>query len=156
MLVRRLLKTMSMAIPSVGDTLRHPPGRPGLRPHIRLLRGSRLSMATNDLLPAQQTRCPLAGQDLLLKRTVHSRREVALRGPFCLRLASASQDSRISRDELRGSCLAQPRTRTGAMTERYPYLGRLSVGKRPRKKTDSSLQVAFGSLISYNGQVEFL
>jgi hypothetical protein len=113
-------------------------------------------MATTDLLPAQQTRCPLAGQDLLLSRTVISRREVALRGPFCLRLASASQDRRISRDELRGSCLAQPRTRAGAMTERYPYLGRLSVGESTRNVTASSLQVAFRGLISHNGQVEFL
>src|SRR2546429_1617965 len=74
---------------SARDTMRHPPGRPGLRPHIRLLRGSRQLLATTALLPARETSGPPAGQDLLLSRTVISRREVALRGPFCLRLASA-------------------------------------------------------------------
>src|SRR3989440_9855117 len=71
------------------DTWRHPPGRPGLRPHSRLLRGSRQLLATTALLPARGTSGPPAGQDLLLSRTVISRREVALRGPFCLLLASA-------------------------------------------------------------------
>src|ERR1041385_7308194 len=31
---------------SARNTMRHPPGRPGLRPHIRLLRGSRQLVAT--------------------------------------------------------------------------------------------------------------
>ena len=99
--------------------------------------------------------CPPAGQDLLLSRTVIGRRKVALRGPFCLRLASASQDGTIPGDMLRGSCLTQPRTRTGAMRERYPYPARLSVAEHVREVTDHSLEVAFRGLISHNGQVEF-
>jgi hypothetical protein len=82
----------------------HPPGRPGLLPHIRLLRVSR-PYATTTLLPARRTSGPPAGQDLLLSRTVIGRQQVALRGPLRLRLASASQAG-----------LAQPRTRAGAMT----------------------------------------
>src|ERR1700728_696458 len=46
-------------------------------------------VATTALLPVPGTRYPGAGQDLLLSRTVIGRREVALRGPFRLRLASA-------------------------------------------------------------------
>src|SRR2546423_3920430 len=91
---------------SVRDTLRHPPGRPGLRPHIRLLRGSRQLLATTALLPARETSGPPAGQDLLLSRTVISRREVALRGPFCLRLASACP--RWPPPDFRRPRLAQP------------------------------------------------
>src|ERR1700744_5335101 len=45
--------------------------------------------ATTALLPIRKTRCLPARQDLLLSRTVIGRREVALRGPFRLRLASA-------------------------------------------------------------------
>src|SRR2546430_10394874 len=74
---------------SARNTMRHPPGRPGLRPHIRLLRGSRQLVATTALLPARETSGRPVGQDLPLSRTVISRREVALRGPFRLRLASA-------------------------------------------------------------------
>src|SRR5215469_1810655 len=74
---------------SARDTLRPPPGRPGLRPHIRLLRGSRQLVATTALLPSRETSGRPAGQDLPLSRTVIGRREVALRGPFRLRLASA-------------------------------------------------------------------
>src|SRR5207244_8213549 len=99
---------------SARDTLRHPPGRPGLRPHIRLLRGSRQLLATTALLPARETSGPPAGQDLLLSRTVISRREVALRGPFCLRLASACRRGPSADCGRPG--LAQPRTRAGAMT----------------------------------------
>jgi len=47
-------------------------------------------MATTALLPVSgDVMCPPAGQDLLLSRTVIGRREVALRGPLRLRLASA-------------------------------------------------------------------
>src|SRR5213595_1124203 len=74
---------------SARHTSRHPPGRPGLRPHIRLLRGSRQLIATTALLPARAASGRPAGQDLPLSRTVISRQEVALRGPFRLRLASA-------------------------------------------------------------------
>src|SRR6516225_8473141 len=98
---------------SARDTLRHPPGRPGLRPHIRLLRGSRQLLATTALLPTQRTSDPPGGQDLPLSRTVIGRQEVALRGPFRLRLASACQVRRSA-----GSgppSLAQPRTRAGAI-----------------------------------------
>jgi hypothetical protein len=68
-------------------------------------------MATTALLPTLETRCPQEGQDLLLSRTVISRREVALRGPFSLRLASAC------RAGLRSRSLgpAQPRARASAM-----------------------------------------
>src|SRR5580692_4882052 len=45
--------------------------------------------ATTALLPVPGTPYSGAGQDLLLSRTVIGRREVALRGPFRLRLASA-------------------------------------------------------------------
>src|SRR4051812_20656531 len=50
---------------------------------------------------------PPTRQDLPLSRTVIGRREVALRGPFRLRLASASR-----------ACFdpTQPRTRAGAMS----------------------------------------
>src|SRR5579875_2694184 len=58
-------------------------------------------------------RIPRAGQDLLLSRTVIDRREVALRGPFRLRLASASRSGRPGAGAARP---AQPRTRAGAMT----------------------------------------
>src|SRR5215831_3598747 len=76
---------------SARNTMRHPPGRPGLRPHIRLLRGSRQLGATTALLPSRETSDPPAGQGLPLSRTVISRQEVALRGQFRLRLASASR-----------------------------------------------------------------
>jgi len=74
-----------------------PPGRPGLRPHIRLPRCSRRAGALQCHYwpsPGRRSRrlCaarPPARQGLLLSRTVLERREVALRGPFCLRLASA-------------------------------------------------------------------
>jgi hypothetical protein len=46
-------------------------------------------VATGALLPARETPYSPAGQVLLLSRTVIGRREVALRGPFRLRLASA-------------------------------------------------------------------
>jgi hypothetical protein len=46
-------------------------------------------VATGALLPARETLYLPAGQVLLLSRTVIGRREVALRGPFRLRLASA-------------------------------------------------------------------
>src|ERR1039457_5453198 len=78
----------------VGNPLRpsrvkgHPPGRPGHRPHIRLLRDSR-PVATTALLPVRATSDLPGGQDLPLSRTVIGRRQVALRGPFRLRLASA-------------------------------------------------------------------
>src|SRR5215471_12791843 len=100
---------------SARDTRWHPPGRPGLRPHIRLLRGSRQLLATTALLPARETSGRPAGQDLLLSRTVIGRREVALRGPFCLRLASACRH-RLPAGW--GACAAQPRARAGAMTRR--------------------------------------
>src|SRR6516164_10852699 len=98
---------------SARDTLRHPPGRPGLRPHIRLLRGSRQLVATTALLPSRETSGRPAGQDLLLSRTVIGRREVALRGPFRLRLASACR----RRPAAPGGwpSPAQPRTRAGAI-----------------------------------------
>jgi hypothetical protein len=54
---------------------------------------------------------PGTGQDLHLNRTVIGRREVALRGPFRLRLASAC---RSCHPALGAACPAQPRTRTGA------------------------------------------
>src|SRR6476620_5217656 len=91
---------------SARNTMRHPPGRPGLRPHIRLLRGSRQLVATIALLPARETSGRPVGQDLPLSRTVIGRREVALRGPFRLRLASACRA---------GWGSAQPRTRAGVM-----------------------------------------
>src|ERR1700722_9141560 len=98
--------------PSGRSNQRHPPGRPGLLPHIRLLRGSRRACATTALLPARAMSDRPAGQDLPLSRTVIGRREVALRGPFCLRLASASPAGRPKRT----AGPAQPRTRAGAMT----------------------------------------
>src|SRR5580693_8490728 len=89
----RPLTIISTSIPLLQSDSRgrHSPGRPGLRPHIRLLRGSR-PVATTALLPARETSDLPAGQDLLLSRTVIGRREVALRGPFSLRLASACRD----------------------------------------------------------------
>src|SRR5215469_7239118 len=47
--------------------MRHPPGRPGLRPHIRLLRASQRSCATSTLLPAQGTSDPREGAGLTSK-----------------------------------------------------------------------------------------
>src|SRR2546423_15521036 len=73
---------------SARDTLRHPPGRPGLRPHIRLLRGSRQLLATTALLPARETSGPPAGQDLLLIHNEISPLGDAFRGLFCMRLAA--------------------------------------------------------------------
>ena len=90
----------------------HPPGRPGLRPHIRLPRGSRPA-ATTTLLPAREISDPPAGQDLPLSRTVIGRREVALRGPFRLRLASACRDGPAAPGGWPSP--AQPRTRAGAI-----------------------------------------
>ncbi|MBB5134830.1 hypothetical protein HNP84_004564 [Thermocatellispora tengchongensis] len=102
-----------------GHMGRHPSGRPGLRPHIRLLRVSRL-LATTALLLWRGVSDPSGRQDLLLSRTVIDRQKVVLRGPFRLRLASASRAGSP------GS--AQPRTRTGAMLERYPEQARMSAG----------------------------
>src|ERR1035438_10767511 len=51
--------------------------------------GFAAATTTTALLPTQETRCLPARQDLLLSPTVISRQEVALRGPFRLRLASA-------------------------------------------------------------------
>src|SRR6476646_8936907 len=96
---------------SARNTMRHPPGRPGLRPHIRLLRGSRQLVATIALLPARETSGRPVRQDLPLSRTVIGRREVALRGPFRLRLASACLTWR-PHGEPRP---AQPRARANAM-----------------------------------------
>src|SRR5260370_40184752 len=45
----------------------HPSGRPGLRPHIRLLRASQHSCATNPLLPAQGISDPSEGAGLTSK-----------------------------------------------------------------------------------------
>src|ERR1700761_7888781 len=70
--------------------------------------------ATTALLPIRKTRCLPARQDLLLSRTVIGRREVALRGPFRLRLASASPAGRPGREPRP----AQPRARASAMSER--------------------------------------
>jgi hypothetical protein len=57
---------------------------------------------------------PPTGQDLPLRRTVIGRREVALRGPFRLRLASACRTACRALDE---HCdPTQPRTRAGAMS----------------------------------------
>ena len=68
--------------------------------------------ATTPLLPGRRTSGPPSGQDLLLSRTVIGRREVALRGPFRLRLASACRTAaRVGTDGP-----AQPRTRAGAMS----------------------------------------
>ena len=86
----------------------HPPGRPGLLPHIRLLRGSRRACATTALLPARETSDLPAGQDLPLSRTVIGRREVALRGPFRLRLASACQAGRPAAGEPRHGATTDP------------------------------------------------
>src|SRR5262249_45685156 len=99
----------------------------GLRPHIRLLRGSRSSMATTALLPVSGgVMCPPAGQDLLLSRTVIGRREVALRGPLRLRLASACLVGPVAGSGASGACPAKPRTRGSAIHERYLLLGEMS------------------------------
>src|SRR5258708_39106333 len=94
----------------------HSPGRPGLRPHIRLLRGSRPPWPLLPFSFPGGTLCPPSGQDLLLSRTVIGRREVALRGPFRLRLASACP---LEPSAFGGASPAQPRTRASAMDERY-------------------------------------
>ena len=72
-------------------------------------------VATGALLPARETPYSPAGQVLLLSRTVIGRREVALRGPFRLRLASACRGSLPAGEK---ACAVQPRTRAGAMTRR--------------------------------------
>src|SRR5579864_2297961 len=77
--------------------------------------GVAASSATTALLPTRETSDLPAGQDLLLSRTVIGRREVALRGPFRLRLASACLRSLPAGW---GACAAQPRARAGAMTRR--------------------------------------
>src|SRR5690242_15630898 len=75
---------------------------------------ARLLDATTPLLPVRRASGPPARQGLLLSRTVIGRREVALRGPFRLRLASACRNAA---DE--STCRpAQPRTRAGAMSKR--------------------------------------
>src|ERR1017187_198613 len=76
--------------------------------------GFAASIATTALLPVRETRYLPARQDLLLSRTVISRQEVALRGPFCLRLASACPAWRPRREPRP----AQPRARASAMSER--------------------------------------
>src|SRR5262249_18343022 len=84
--------------------------------------------ATTALLPGRGTRCSPARQDLLLSRTVISRREVALRGPFRLRLASACQVGPPAAMAARGARPAQPRTRARAMHEPEVPSGEMSGG----------------------------
>src|SRR5579875_1861206 len=83
--------------------------------------GFAASVATTALLPGRGTRYSPSGQDLPLSRTVIGRREVALRGPFRLRLASACRggsSGHFVREQPGGSGPAQPRTRTGAIHAR--------------------------------------
>src|SRR5579872_2229598 len=76
--------------------------------------GFAAASATTALLPFLGTSRTQAGQDLPLSRTVISRREVALRGPFRLRLASACRALSHRWDQ--GP--AQPRARASAIKER--------------------------------------
>src|SRR5450631_476047 len=77
--------------------------------------------ATAALLPVREISDLPGGQDLPLSRTVIGRRQVALRGPFRLRLASAC----LAGLPAAGGepCTAQPRTRAGAIEPTLACLG---------------------------------
>ena len=109
---------------------RSPSGRPGLRPHNRLLRPRSFS-ATTDLLPTAVASDDGAEAGLTTKphrdRPARVRGGPWLRGPFRLRLASACRPgARLDR----GAWTTQPRTRTDSMTETLVRGARQTKGAR--------------------------